>query len=315
MNLKNIIKSGSTIGISGHIRPDGDCIGSVLGLYHYINNNFNNVTVKVYLEEAPEVFHFLPGYSSVCHSMENIEKFDLYFALDCGDIERLGTFAQLFNAAEYKICIDHHKSNSGYGDENYIFPDASSTSELIFDLIGEEHVTYDIAQCLYVGIAHDTGIFQYNCTSPHTMKVAACLMEKGIPFTEIVDYTYNKMTFIQNRILGKAIYEAKLYHNGQIIVSVITKDNMRDLGATAADLDAIVNQLRITKGVEVAVFLYELQDGYKASLRGNGKVDLAVIAQKYNGGGHFMAAGLSASMSADELRQSLLSDIKEQLKE
>lgn len=315
MNLNEIIKKGSTIGISGHVRPDGDCIGSTLGLYHFIKNNFPETEVNIFLEEAPEVFHFLPGYSHVCHTFDPERKFDVYFALDCGDMERMGVFMPYFQNAGYKVCIDHHKSNPGYGDANYVYPEASSTSELIFDLIGRENITYEIAQCIYIGIVHDTGIFQFNCTSAHTMEAAAFLMQKGIDFTKMIDDTYNKKTYTQNRILGKALMDATLYHDGKIIVSVITSKQMSELGATAEDLDAIVNQLRVTTGVEAAIFIYELADGFKASLRGNGAVDLAFVAQKYNGGGHFMAAGLSSKQTAEELKTSLIQDIWEQLRE
>lgn len=315
MDISKIIQNAHSIGISGHVRPDGDCIGSTLGLYNYIKSNFKDAEVKLFLEEAPEVFHFLPGYSEICHTFEPSLKFDLYFALDCGDSARLGEFSRYFESASYRVCIDHHKSNQSYGDENYIFPNISSTSELVFELIGEKNITRDIAECLYTGIVHDTGVFQYNSTSSRTMEIAGFLMEQGITFSKIIDETFYKKTYNQNRILGKAIMEAKLYNNGSVIASTVTRKDMDAFGVKSADLDGIVNQLRIVKGVEVALFFYETEKDYKVSMRGNGKVDLSILAAMYGGGGHFMAAGFNSALDVEVLTQQLLEKISIQLKE
>lgn len=300
--LDEILAGMDTVALAGHIRPDGDCAGSTLAVYNYIKTYYSNVRVTLYLEPIPNKFQFLSGAGEIVHDCNADRAYDLFIALDCGDTGRLGDAVKYFRSAKKTACIDHHISNESFADENYIFPDASSTSELVFELLPGERITKEIAECIYLGIVHDTGVFQYSCTSAKTMEIAGRLMETGIDFTKIVDDTFYTKTFVQNRILGKALLEAKLYHEGKIIASVITAEDMRAFGVLPKHLDGIVNQLRITRGVEVAVFLYETEDGtYKASTRCNTEVDLAKIAVAFGGGGHKKAAGFSIKKEEPEI--------------
>lgn len=300
--LDEILAEMDTVALAGHIRPDGDCAGSTLAVYNYIKTYYSNVRVTLYLEPIPNKFRFLSGAGEIVHDCNADRAYDLFIALDCGDTGRLGDAVKYFRSAKKTACIDHHISNESFADENYIFPDASSTSELVFELLPKERITKEIAECIYLGIVHDTGVFQYSCTSAKTMEIAGRLMETGIDFTKIVDDTFYTKTFVQNRILGKALLEAKLYHEGKIIASVITAEDMRAFGVLPKHLDGIVNQLRITRGVEVAVFLYETEDGtYKASTRCNTEVDLAKIAVAFGGGGHKKAAGFSIKKEEPEI--------------
>lgn len=310
MNLDSILKDVKSVGISGHVRPDGDCVGSTLGLYGYIRKYYPEIDCKLYLEKVPECFYFLSGAKEIVHVPDD-RVFDCYFALDCGDLSRLGDFANMFSNAKKTACIDHHKSNSGFADEELVVPGKSSTSELIFELLPKERITKEIAEALYVGIVHDTGVFQYSCTTAATMNAAGFLMECGIDYSGIVDYTYYEKTINQNKILAYAINISKLVLSGAVIESVITKADMERFEVTPADLDGIINQLRITKGVEVAVFLYESGDNeYKVSLRSKRKVDLSEIALKFGGGGHERAAGATMKGTPEEIFAKLEEEIK-----
>lgn len=303
-----------TAAIAGHIRPDGDCVGSCLATYNYIKKYYPQTEVTLYLEPIPNIFKFLAGADEIVHSCEEEKRFDLFIVQDCGDEGRLGGAVKYFKTARKTICVDHHISNSSFAEENYIFPQASSTSELVFELIGEAHITREIAECIYVGIIHDTGMFQYSCTSAKTMEIAGKLMETGIDFPRIADETFYKKTYGQNQILGRALLKSRLYADGRIIASVITQKDMEEFGVMPRHLDGIVNQLRVTKGVEAAVFLYETGDGQlKASTRSNGLVNLAEIAIKFGGGGHVRAAGFSMKGEPDAVIETIAAEIKKQL--
>ena len=303
-----------TVAIAGHVRPDGDCVGSCLATYNYIKDNYPKIEVALYLQPIPNIFKFLSRADEIMHSCEEDKTYDLFIAQDCGDLKRLGDAAKYFETAKKTICVDHHVSNDNFADENYIFPYASSTSELVFGLIGEKSITKKIAECIYVGMVHDTGVFQYSCTSAKTMEIAGKLMEMGIDFSKIVDETFYTKTFEQNQILGKALLNSRLLLDGKMIASVITMEEMKQYHVLPKHLDGIVNQLRVTKGVEAAVFLYENEDGsYKVSTRSNGLVNVAELAVKFGGGGHERAAGFSMEGTPEDLINRVAFEIEKQL--
>lgn len=313
-DLASQVAQARTVAIVGHVRPDGDCVGSCLATYNYIDTWFPEVQADVYLEPIPNIFKFLKHADKIKHGCGSGQAYDLCIVQDCGDTARLGEAVEYFHTAKKTICIDHHVSNNSFADENYIFPKASSTSELVFDLIGEEKVTKEIAECIYVGIIHDTGVFQYSSTSAKTMQAAGVLMEKGINFSKIVDDTFYTKTFSQNKILGQALLNSELFLEGRVIAAAVTREEMERHQALPKHLDGIVSQLRVTKGVEAAIFLYENEDrSWKASMRSNGRVNVAKIAMAYQGGGHERAAGATMDGSPQEIIRRLCGDIAAEL--
>ena len=309
------LENVKTVAISGHIRPDGDCVGSCMGMYLYLKDNFPQLKkVTVYLQEIPESFRIISGTDQICYNCDSDERYDLFIALDCGDSGRLGEAEKYFRSAEKTLCYDHHVSNHGFADKNYIDPAISSASELVYHVMDPEKITKEIAEALYMGIAHDTGIFQYSCTSPHTMEVAAELMRKGIDCSYIIDTTYMEKTYVQNQILGRALLESIMVLDGRCIISAIKKKDMKFYGVIPADLDGIVSQMRLTKGVEVAIFLYEtnLQE-YKVSLRSKSYVDVSKVAQYFGGGGHVRAAGCTMQGSMHDVINNLTLHIEKQM--
>ena len=134
-----------TIGIAGHVKPDGDCIGSTLAVYNYIRTYFPELEVTLYLEPIPNIFKFLSRSEEIVHDCSEETGYDLFIAMDCGDEGRLGDAAKYFKSAKKTFCIDHHISNNSFADENYIFPNASSTSELVYELLEAEKLTKEIA--------------------------------------------------------------------------------------------------------------------------------------------------------------------------
>lgn len=312
--MDELLSDVEQVAIAGHVKPDGDCVGSTLALYNYIKNNYPKIRVTLYSEPIPNLFKFLQRSDEIVSDFSEDVVYDLFFSLDCGDGGRLGGAFLYFVSAKKTVCVDHHISNQSFADENYIFPEASSTSELIFELLDREKITKEIAECLYVGIIHDTGVFQYSCTSSRTMNIAGYLMDKGINFPEIVDKTFFEKTFEQNRIMGTALLKAERYFDDRCIACIITAEDMKACQALPKHLEGIVAQLRSTKGVDIALLIYENADGtYKVSMRTNGAVDVAAICVKYGGGGHVRAAGVTMTGDPEVILQTLLANIKEQL--
>ena len=314
MKLDAIIEDKNLIGIAGHVRPDGDCVGSTLAVYNYIKDNYPEKDVRIYLEPIPNIFKFLKRADEIRSDYKDDVVFDLFIAEDCGDLGRLGNAAKYFENAKSTLCIDHHVSNSSFADENYIFPKASSTCELVFELIDIQKLSLQIAECLYTGMVHDTGVFQYSCTSAKTMEIAGVLMETGIDYPKIVDDTFYTKTFGQNKILGLALLNAELYLDGAVIATVVFQEDMKRFSVLPKHLDGIVNQLRVTKDTKIALFLYENEDGtFKGSLRVNGDTNVADIAAQFGGGGHVKAAGFSIEGPIDTAMERILNVIRENI--
>ena len=170
LNLDEKISAAQTVAIAGHVKPDGDCVGSCLAVCQYIRRYFPQKQVQVFLEPIPRIFYFLQYAEDICEAAgEEDGRYDLFIALDCGDLQRLGKAASLFENAASTLCIDHHVSNRSFAGENYVVPEASSTCELVYDLLPKERITKEIAESLYTGIVTDTGAVSYtHLTLPTT---------------------------------------------------------------------------------------------------------------------------------------------------
>ena len=293
-DLNDIFSGVKTVGITGHVRPDGDCVGSTLGLYNYIKENFPEVTAQVYLQYVPSEFEFLKYSDAVKTEADESIIYDVFFILDCGVYDRFEPFKGMFDNAKKRVCIDHHGSSTPIADVNYIVPEYSSCSELVFNCMDSDKISKNAAECLYVGIIHDTGVLKYQSTTKDTMIAAGELMSKGIDFTSIIDNTFYSRTYRQSQALGKAFLESVLFYDGKCVFSVFSKADMEFYGVNSNDLGGIVEQLRLNQNVEVAIFLYELnKNEYKVSMRSKNMVDVAKIAQFFGGGGHMRAAGFT----------------------
>lgn len=315
--LEEMIPSGvKTVIILGHIRPDGDCVGSCLGVYHYLKENLPCLEVKICLQEFSDSFLCLPEADQILPmgTMDLEQTFDLCITCDASDRQRLGDAVKLLDRAGYTICIDHHITNPGFAQENYIRGNLSSCAETLGQLMDMDKISRDCAKCLYLGVVHDTGVFKYSNTSCDTMCFAGQLMEKGLNHTEIIDRTYYGRTKAQTLICGRAMSRMKIFDDGRITHAVITRQDMEECGADQRDLNGIVDQLRIVEGAETAIFMYELETGrYKVSLRSNNLVDVSRIAGKYGGGGHIRAAGCDVWMEYEPLLKLILEEIHKEL--
>lgn len=312
--IEEVLAQANTAAVAGHIRPDGDCVGSCMGLYNYIKENYPEIAVDVYLESPSPVFYYIPGIEEIRTSCGVVNSYDVLITLDTSTLDRLGVAQECFARAEKTVNIDHHVSNTCFADVNFVKADAGSASEILYTLLDPDKVSTNTASCIYTGIIHDTGVFQYTATKPETMRIAADLLEKGVPFQKIIDESFYQKTYIQNQVMGRVLTESILLFHGTCIAGVLRKKDLVFYGVEGKDLDGIVNQLRLTKGVEVAMFLYELRHmEYKVSLRSNGKVDVNRVASYFGGGGHTKAAGCEIKGTYYDVINNLTLHIEEQL--
>ena len=244
MNLKAILENVKTVGITGHVRPDGDCTGSTLALFNYIKTNFKNVEPVLFLEYTDPAFDYLNGINEIKHEPVKGAEFDVFFVLDCATIDRIKPFAEMYETSKKKVCIDHHVSNAGsFADVNEIQPEASSTCEVLYGLLEEDKITKDVAECLYTGIIHDTGVFKYECTSDKTLSIAGKLINYGFDFTSIIDNSFYARSFEASKALGIALSKSVMFDEGFGIYSILTPEDVESVKAKPSDLGGIVEQL------------------------------------------------------------------------
>lgn len=311
--LEQLLKDAGSVAILGHIRPDGDCMGAALGLYNYLLLNYPDVRTGIYLEEASEKFSYMNGFDKIRHTVDG-DSYELCICLDCGDIDRLGEFACYLERARASLCMDHHVTNTRFAVSNLVEEHSSSTCEVLYKQLDSGKIDKAAAECLYTGIIHDTGVFKYSCTSAATMEIAGTLMGKGIDFGAIIDNSFYRKTYIQNQILGRALLESITFLDGRCIFSAIRQNEMEFYGVDGKDMDGIIDQLRLTEGVEVAVFMYQTgAQEFKVSMRSQYLVDVSRIAVYFGGGGHVRAAGCTMSGNIHDVINNLSQHIVRQL--
>ncbi|MBR2765318.1 MAG: bifunctional oligoribonuclease/PAP phosphatase NrnA [Blautia sp.] len=316
-NVEEFLCGVHSMGIAGHLRPDGDAVGTVMALYLYVKEYHPEIEVDAYLDHPRPVFGHIDRIREVRMTEPEPDKvYDLFVTCDVSARDRLSVGAGLFARARRTVCIDHHVSNTGFADINHIRGDISSCSEVLYGLMDQEKVTRPIATAIYTGMIHDTGVFQYGSTTPETMRIAAKLMETGFPFNRIIDDSFYRKTYIQNQVMGRVLAESIMLMDCKVIAGYLRRKDMIFYGVTGQDMEGIVNQLRLTEGIEVAIFTYELEtQRYKVSLRSNGRVDVSVVASYFGGGGHERAAGCDLSGTAYDVINNLTAQIALQLPE
>ena len=293
MQILEELKGCATIGISGHENPDGDCAGACLGLALYLRKVMPQARVDVFLEPLrDELYKNIPGAETVITDFQtDVDADDAFVVLDSAK-DRIGPAENFFDRAEKTINIDHHISNPGTGMVNYVNGQSSSACELVCELVDFSLVDRDIAQALYVGIVTDTGCFRFSSTSRKTMEVAGRLMTYGFDFPTIVREVYFEKTWVQQRVLGRALMKSKSYLCGKIIVSRLAHETILSLGGVGRDVEGIVSALVSTAGADCSIFAHERSTGeWRVSFRSNSIVNVAEIAQRYGGGGHIRASG------------------------
>ena len=312
----SVLKEARTVCIVGHIRPDGDCIGSELGLAMALENAGKEVTV--WNEDVvPDKLRFLDPNRRVKKPTSGGE-FDVVVATDCAAFERLGRCADHIGARKSFINIDHHASNTKYADLNWVSPREPSTGELIFDLCqwAGWKITEPIANCLFTAVSTDTGSFQYPSTTPDTLVTAAHLVERGADLGRICQEVYQSFPLSRIKLLRHVYSKFRLTHGDRTAYFWLRQRDYTRAGARTEESEGLIDHIRAIEGVEVALVFEEAgEDLTRVSWRSkNSRIDVAAIAQRFGGGGHKAAAGARISGRPLGVQRRVLSSVKQALK-
>lgn len=314
MNILQECQGASRIAITGHVRPDGDCVGSCLALFQYLQKRMPQAQVQVYLERPADIFSEIRGYDRIDSVCEDTDPYDVFFVLDSVPERMMEPAKKIYDKALKTINIDHHISNEGAGDLSWVVPEASSTAELIYELIDKSAIDADMAMAIYIGIIHDTGVFQYSNTSPRTMEIGAKLIGYGFDFSRLILETFYQRTYVQSQVLGRVLLESIRFMDGSCIVSCLDRKTMDFYDVGSKDLEGIVNHLRNIKGIHCAIFMYQTDVlEYKVSLRSDERVDVSRVAAFFGGGGHKRAAGCTMRGTFHDCVNNLSLRIKEEM--
>ena len=309
-NIKESIAASESIVILTHENPDGDAVGSSLGMMHALRKIGKNADVVI--PSLNKMYDIIPGYDEIKSYTD--KEYDLCIALDCSDVERLNLCKDIFKRTKNTMVIDHHITNQNFGDVNYVNAVASSTCQNLIVIFGylEISIDKDIATCLYAGILTDTGGFRYN-VQIETFEFAAMLLETGIDIAKIYRRLFDLTTMPRTKALGLAIDRLELLSNDKIAFTYLTSEDEEKFKLMDGDHEGIVNYGRNLENVEVSIFIRQVDGKYKVSLRSNEYVNVSLIATKFGGGGHMKASGLTSDMSFELLKQALISEIEKQL--
>lgn len=306
------LRSASEVAISCHVSPDGDAFGSMLGLGLYLDSLGKKVWMSWGSAEVliPENYSFLPGVDKIVPQDRFPDQVEVFVAIDCGDQRRLELLTPKFLAAGTKVNIDHHVSNTNYGDINLVDHNRASSAELALELIqrmGGE-VTQQMATNLYTGVVTDTGRFQYSNTSPATLQAAVTLREAGADHLTVAENIFESVPFDQLRILGKILARARL-EDGVVYSWLLTED-LEGLGLEIAE--DFIDFLKVVKEADVAMILKERPEGgWRTSLRSRTDLDVSAVAQSFGGGGHTKAAGFSIGGELDDVLSRIMQRLAE----
>lgn len=311
--LEEINKAGSIV-ILTHENPDGDAIGSSLALYNALKAYGKKVDVII--PEYSRTFEFLPGTQEI-KKESCIEKYDLAISLDCSTNKMLKGYSRYFENAKTTVVIDHHGTNTMYGDINYVNPDSPACAQILIVILNyfKMTITKDIGTCILAGLITDTGGFKYSGVTAETFEIVAGLINIGINVSNVyrkVLQIRTKSNFELNRIASDRI---KFYENGKIAFTYITKQDEENVNAEIGDHEGIVEIGRDIEGVEVSIFIREVPEkGLKISLRSSEYVNVAEVALLFGGGGHPKAAGCNMNCSIEQARDKIINEVKVFLK-
>jgi phosphoesterase RecJ-like protein len=311
--IGRVLREHQRFAILSHVRPDGDALGSQIALALSLKELGKEV--RVWNEDGMlEKYSFVPSADLLTKPPAQPEDFDVVIALDTAIQNRLGTTAAAIRSAKIWINIDHHASNPGYGDLVHIDPDAPATGQIIFELMEDQKlpVNRDIAENLFVAISTDTGSFQYPNTTARTFEIAARLVRVGIDVGRVSRQLYESYPRRRIELLRELLDTMRFDGNGKIASFSLSLNLARKLAVLPEDNEGLIDHLRAVRGVVVAVFFEELEDGkVRISMRSKSKsADVCAICAKFGGGGHTLAAGARVRGTLAEVENRVLEAIR-----
>jgi bifunctional oligoribonuclease and PAP phosphatase NrnA len=307
-SVADAIRANDRFLVVTHENPDGDALGSMLAMALALRALRKDVVM--YLSgnaPTPAEYRFL-DLGDVRRELPDDLEERVLLAVDCANDRRIGEQNTGVDRAQLVVNVDHHHDNSEFGDVNLIVAEASSTSEIVRDILRELDValTPEIAAALYVGLVTDTGRFQYTNTTPKALRLAAELVEAGADVHGIFRHVYETVQFSKLKLLARALERAQLFEGGRLVVSYLLKDDFGDVGAEEPYSEGIIDSLRAVEGSEMVALIREppRNEGpaRRISLRSShDEVDVSAVARKMGGGGHRQAAGFSSDKPIGEI--------------
>jgi phosphoesterase RecJ-like protein len=307
--LLSLIRERQSFLITSHARPDGDAIGSSVGLMHLLDAMGKDVHV-IFSDPIPQIYGYLPGVKRIKHTLPATAP-DAAILLECDTIERSG-FKRI--DAGMTMNIDHHKSGRHFADFNWIDPEASAVGAMIYDLAvaSDVQISAALATCLYTAVLTDTGSFTYSATTAKTFALAEHLVASGANACEVAEAVYFSNPPSKMRVLGLALNNMVL--DGEVAHTWITQQEMARAGAVPEDCEGIVNYLIGIAGIETAAFLREVfapsgEVEFRTSLRSKGSVDVSLVAERFGGGGHRNASGCTLADPLEAAQALVVSEL------
>ena len=313
--IVDVLSASKKVVIAGHVKPDGDAIGSCFALGLGLKKMGKEPIVL--LESCNDKYSIIEGKEFLYDgNLDDLVDFDVFVSLDTSTPARLGFTEAVLKRAPISICVDHHLVSEKFCDLNYIDSNSSSTSELMYDILAKlVMLDTKIATALYAGMVYDTNGFCHNSTTRETHYRAGTLLDFKINFNEIYNEFFYMHTIIEAKIFAVAINNLEILADYPVAYTFVTKEEMEKLGAKAQDTDGIASYVLNTRGIEVGLFVYPLPgEGMKVALRSKG-IDIRVIAERFGGGGHKLAAGANIeSDNIEEVVSKVLEEIKKEIK-
>ncbi len=303
------IKNHKRFLLISHENPDGDAVGSVLGLYFGLKK-LKKFVVPVLPDPVPKIYSFLKGSDQIKQDFD-LDEIEAAIVLDCADIGRVENLKKKLTKIPKKINIDHHPSNFSFGEINYIDPKSSSTSELVLKILNKLNIKIDkdISYALYTGLMTDTGGFRFANTNLNTFKAATFLVKNGANPFYISEMVYSMKPLKALKLLGRAL--EKLKKENGIIFSILTLDDFKKFDAEEEDAEGVVEFLNKSNEANIAILFKQKNNGfYKVSLRSKGDIDVKDIAIKFGGGGHMNAAGFDIKENPKSVLEKILLELK-----
>lgn len=306
-SIKETILEAKSIGLCGHIKPDGDCLGSSLSLYKGIQQINKNVSI-IKNDKVPDYLHILKNTQEMTDYSLDLS-YDLFIVLDSSSIDRIGECQSLFEKANKTICIDHHRSNTFFADINLVDSEKSSTCELVYELITAMELEYsvDMSNNTFIGLLTDTNRFLYTNSTGRTLEVASNLVNNGIDKDGIMQALYQSNSIVSYKLTGIVIENTKFLYDNKLTICPLTTEDLNSIGATRDDIEDKINLIRDIDTVELACLIkQEGPNQFDISFRSKKYIDVSQIALSFGGGGHLRAAGCSYSGSLDNLIDELI---------
>lgn len=315
-SIGDVLQSAGTVAVLTHVRPDGDAIGSQLAMVLALRKL--GKTVLAWNEDGlPENFAFLKGSELITKPPVEPMEFDIVIALDTAAKNRLGTGINAVRAYKTLVNIDHHASNPGYGDLNYIDVEAPATGQIIYELLQDQNLPFfpEIADALFVAISTDTGSFRYQTTTAHTFEIAGKLVEAGVDLATISHRVYESYPKRRILLLGQLLDDATFHASDRIATFTLTEATKARLAIDPADIDGLIDVIRSIDTVVVAIFFEEVADQrVRISVRSKDpRIDANRICSTWGGGGHQLAAGARIRGTLEQVRTKVISFVSDEV--